>query len=165
MNQPRTKDNIRFEEPLTEVLTLRITTKEMSQIITVSKDNYISTSELVRNLIRENISKYAISKNLIKTLHISNEIDRILLEKRLISSRNETNLSKIREILTDFEDFLDKPSKKIDYDELKNRKTQIDELLKLIYNEDTFLSSLIDTQVRRLLKNKHLKNSDKLMLM
>lgn len=155
--QIRTKDNVRFEEPLCEVITIRISEREMTQLDAVSRENYISISELIRNLCRENIHTYAISKNLRKKLHISNEIDRILLEKRIISSRNETNLSKMREILTDFEAFLEEHPKRMDYDELENRKSELDYLLKLIYEEDLFLSRQLDTQVSRIFKNKHVK--------
>jgi hypothetical protein len=160
MHQVRTKDNIRFEEPLSEIIQFRVTLKERNQIDVIARENYISESELIRNLLRENLYKYANSETLHKKLHISNEIDRILLEKRLISSRNETNLSKMREILTDFEAFLEEHPKRINYDELESRRKELDYLIKLIYEEDLFLSQQLDSQVRRILKNKHVKCSN-----
>lgn len=157
VTQIRTHDNVRFEEPLSELFSIRVTEIEKIKLDSVSRENYISISELVRNLIRDNLWKYVISENLKKTMRVSNEIDRGILEKRLISSRNETNLSKIREILTDFEGFLEEHSKRIDYDELEIRRTEVEGLIKLIYETDTFLSRKIDQQVRRIFKNRHYK--------
>jgi len=156
-HQVKTKDNIRFEDPLVRIITLRVTEKEYSQLDAVSRENYISISELIRNLNRDYIHNYCISENLRKKLHISNEIDRFVLEKRLISVRNDTNLSKIREILLDFEAFLDEHCKHMDYDELEIRKAEILGMLELVYNNDVFLSRQIESQVKRLFKNKYLK--------
>jgi hypothetical protein len=160
MHQVKTKDNIRFEEPLSENIQTRVGLKEYVMVESVARDNYISVSELLRNLIREHIHEYATSVNLQKTLHVSNEIDKLVLEKRIISSRFDTNLSKIREILTDFESYLDDNPKKIDYDMVQNYKANVDYIVKLIYENDEFLARKIDLQYRRILKNKHLRGLD-----
>lgn len=153
-----TKNNVLFEEPLSEILQFRITQKEKSQLDTVAKNNFITTSELIRNLIRENLYKYAMSINLQNWLQISNEIDRLLIEHRLISSRKETCLSKIREILTDFEVSLDIYAKNFNEVEAKNKVSQIEYLLKIVYEHDNGLSEKIDSQVRRIYKNKRFKS-------
>lgn len=157
MHQLKTKDNIHFEEPLSEIVSIRITKKEFSQIDVVSRENCISTSELIRNLIRSHIAEYAISPNLKVSLQISNQIDTILLENRIIFSRNESNLSKMREILLNFEVFLDHFNKKSSKSELINRNNQIEYLMQSIYQKDNNLYNLIEAQYLRLVKNKHLK--------
>jgi sucrose-6-phosphate hydrolase SacC (GH32 family) len=157
IHQERTRTNIKFESPLKELLSFRITEEEYVQIMTVSKANEISSSELVRNLIREHIYEYAISENLRKKLRISNKIDAFLLEKRLILTRNDTSLAKIREILTDFEAFLESHPKRIDIVTAFDYKKGLDYLLKDIYEEDMWLANQIDTQYKRILKSKHFK--------
>lgn len=160
MKQLRTKDNVHFEEPLSELISFRLTKKELEQIDVISRENYISQSELIRNLIRNHISNYAISPNLKKILKISNQIDSILLENRIVLSRNESNLSKMREILLNFEAFLDHFTKKSSKSELKNRYNQLEYLLQSIYQTDNDLYNLIEHQYLRLIKNKHLKALD-----
>lgn len=66
-------------------------------------------------------------------------------------------MSKIREILTDFEAFIETNYKKIDIVSYRNRILQIDYLLKIIYNEDEYLSQQIDEQYKRILKSKTVK--------
>lgn len=155
--QQPTRQNTKFEQPLKELISIRVTEDESRQILTVSKHNNISSSELIRNLIRDHIHTYAISENLHKKLRISNEIDRFLLEKRLILSRNDTNLSKMREILTDFEAILEEHPKKIDIVSVFETRKGLDKLVKIIYEEDIWLSQKIDAQYRHILKSKHFK--------
>ncbi len=157
MKQLKTKDNIHFEEPLSELVSFRISQKEFIQTDAVARNNYISYSELIRNLIRDHIHEYAISENLRITLKISNKIDAILLEKRIISSRNDSNLSKMREILIDFEGFLDEKKSNISDIEMKNRVSELNALMQLIYEENKNLFLKLDKQYRRLMKNKALK--------
>lgn len=152
-----TRNNIRFEEPLSELLQTRITLKEKSQIDAVAKTNYITSSELIRNLIREHIHEYACSINLKISLEISNQIDRFLIENRLISARNDTNISKMREILTDFEALLEESAKNFDEVTVKNKFLQIVYLTKLVYESDLYLAGKIDAQLKRIYRNKHVK--------
>ena len=153
----KTRTNVKFEEPLNSTLSIKMTFDEYEKLRTVAMQHSITISELSRNILREHVADYAMSENLIKFLKISNEIDKFLLEKRLILSRKATNLSKIREILTDFEEILETPIKKIDYESVKNDGMRIVQLLDFIYNTDAFLSEKIDDQVRRILKNKTFK--------
>lgn len=157
MVQIKTKDNVHFEEPLNEQINVKLTIAEKNQIVTIAKQNYISIAELVRNVLRENIADYAMSVELKRNLFISNEIDTVLLEKRLISNRNESNLSKIREILTDFEAFCETHPKRIDIVAFKTRSSTLDYLMNIVYNNDIHLSEQIDTQYKRICKTKTYK--------
>lgn len=157
MTQIRTKDNVLFEEPLSEVVTTRITLDEKLKLDAVAKKAYISISELLRNLMKENLYKYALSENLSKYLMITGQIDMILLETRLISSRKATNLSKMREILTDFESDLEESALKIDYNSISIKMKQIERLMEVIYQKDEWLASKIDGQCKRIMKHKHVK--------
>lgn len=153
----KTRTNALLEEPLTHTVSLKMTYDEYEKLKVVSNQYSISISELSRNLIRDNLGNYAMSPNLAKFLHISNEIDKFLLEKRLILNRKASNLSKIREILTDFEENLELPLKKIDIDSTKIDGFRVVGLLKVIYETDQFLSDKIDEQVKRIYKNKTFK--------
>lgn len=157
MNRIKTNDNVHFEEPLSEQIAFRVTVKEKSQLVTVSRNNYISIAELMRNLMRLHISDYSTSPEMKKTLFISNQIDMFLLEYRIINDRNESNLSKIREILTNFEAFCETNFKRIDKVAFISRRKGLTHLMDLVYNNDEFLSEAIDTQYRRILKSKTYK--------
>lgn len=152
-----TRNNVRFEEPLSELIQTRVTVKEKTQLSTVARSNYITESELIRNLLREHLHEYACSINLKITLEISNQIDRILIENRLISGRNETNISKMREILTDFEGDLEMSTKNFDEVVVKNKFFQLANLTKIIYESDLYLAGKIDVQLKRIYKNKYVK--------
>ena len=152
-----TRNNVQFERPLNELLTIRITEDEQIQLVTISKNNDISISELVRNIVRDHIATYAVSKNLRKKLLVSNKIKSFLLEKRLVLTRDDTSLAQIREILTDFEAVLEAHPKRIDIVSVLEYKEELDKLLEIIYKEDEWLSKQIDSQVKRIMKSKHFK--------
>ena len=157
MTQISTNRNVRFDEPVSEQINIKVTVEEKTKLITIAAQNYISISEVMRNLIRENLHNYALSPELKKNMFISSQIDRVLLEFRLISARKETNLSKIREILNDFECFCETSVKRIDIVGFKSRRKTVSFLLELIYQNDEFLSNEIDSQYRRILKMKTYK--------
>lgn len=158
MHQLKTRTNVRGEEPLSELISLRLTEKEKLQLEACARENYISLTEVMRNILRENVGHYCVSENLKKTLIVSNEIDRLLINNRIITSRKESNLSKIREICLDFEAFLDEKISNSSDCELKNRKKDIDELIKILVLNDEFLFDRIKAHLTRIFKNKRLKS-------
>jgi hypothetical protein len=152
--QVKTNKNVRFDEPLSSLISLRLTDAEKAQIEATAKTNYISVTEVLRNLVREHIHEYATSKGMKKYLFISNQIDKVLLEDRIISARKETNLSKMREILSSFEFMCEENVKKVDTVAFISQRNNISLLVGLIYENDTYLSDQIDAQYRRILKTK-----------
>jgi len=153
----QTRENVNFEQPLDKQIGLRITTEEYKVIQSISKSNGLSDQELIRNIVRENIFKYVCSEDVKKTLQIKGEIDKILLNRRLISRNFESNYSKIREIMTEFEADLSISSADIDPIMIMSRLNELIYLTKIVYEVDTFLSSRIDPQWKRILKNKRVK--------
>ena len=145
------------QDSLIEVISLKCTSEEKGKLIAVSKQNQISISELVRNIVRKNLYQFAISEQMRKYLQISGEIDMILIEKSVISSRKASNLAKMIEILTDFEIVLKSQSKNFDYDEHKNWKLQIDTVMDLIYSKDSWLYEQLEPLWGRILKMKQYK--------
>jgi hypothetical protein len=155
--QVKTNRNVRFDEPTNETISLKVTVDEKTKIVTIAAQNYISISEVLRNLVRDHLHSYALTEELKKNMFISSQIDRVLLETRLISARKETNLSKIREILNDFECFCETSWKKIDIVAFNSRKKTLLFLIELIYQNDEFLSKEIDSQFKRIIKTKTYK--------
>jgi hypothetical protein len=153
----KTRDNVNFEKPLDKQISCRVTTDEYSDICSIAKSNGISEAELIRNILRENIFKYVSSEDVKKTLQIKGQIDKILLNRRLISRTFESNYSKTHEIMTIFEEDLEVQSKNIDLTSVKSRLMELVYLTKLIYEVDEFLSKRIEPQWKRILKNKLVK--------
>jgi hypothetical protein len=157
----KTKDNINFEEPLSELVAFKVSIKEREQFDVIARENEISISELFRNLARDYVHEYAISEDLRMTLCISNKISSLVLKARLISSHKPSNLSMTREFLSDFEAFLEEKSSNISDSEFKNRLADFNELKKLIILNDTWLFSKLKPQLTRIIKNKKYKELSK----
>jgi len=151
-----------FDEPLSETVSFKLTSKEVSNLTTVAKSNNFSPSELLRNLIKEYLYKYSPSENLSKNMYVSGKIDMIILERRLISSRKITNLSKMREILLDFEGILSEDKKLIDWKELIYFKKQLDEVMKIIYENDEWLAQKLDAQWYKITMHKNVIHAEKM---
>lgn len=157
LSQIKTRTN--FDE-LVRVVSLRLTEDEHTRLEVISRALSISVSEVIRNLIRDHEHEYTISKNLAKYLLISNEIDKFLLEKRLIFDRKATNLSKMREILSDFEVFLEQKPSLIDIYFAKEECLKLNNLINTVKNKDEWLFSKIEKQIKRIWKNKVYKELD-----
>jgi hypothetical protein len=153
----KTKDNVNFEDPLSELIAFKVSLKEKEQFEAIARENEISVSELFRNLARENIHNYAISEDLRMTLCISNKIESIVLKARIISSRKPSNLSHLREFFSDFEAFLDEKASNISDSEFKNKLSDFNELKKIIILNDPWLFSKLKPQLNRIIKNKRFK--------
>ncbi len=153
----RTKANVNFEQPLDRQIGLRLTTDEYNTIQSVSTSNGLSDQEMIRNVLRENIHNYVLSEDVKKILQIKGIINKILLNRRLISRNFESNLSKIREIMTEFEEDLLSFNAFTDPTSIHSRLSELIHLTKCIYEVDEFLFKKIEPQWKRILKNKHVK--------
>lgn len=160
MNYHKIRNQNTYDEPLSEQISYRVTLQEKEQYEVIARENEISVPELMRNLARENIHQYAISEDLKKNLQISGKIDQIILKNRVISSRKASNLSKINEFLSDFEDFLEAQSKNILDSDLRSKRKDLLDLINIISQVDVVLFNKIKVRASKILKNKHLKALD-----
>jgi len=145
-------------ELLSEQISFRISASDFTKLDAISKNSFITINELIRNLIRDHAHEYVADERLSRKLHISNQIESFFIKKQVISSRNDTNLIKIREILTDFEQILMSTSKNSDHSEIEYTFYEVNKLLKLIAEEDTFLFNNIEGQAKRIFKSKAVKH-------
>ena len=152
-----TKDNVNFEDPLTEQISFRVTSKEKGKYEVLARENEISVPELMRNLARDYSHEYAISPELKKNLIISNKIEAILVKNRIISSRKPSNLSNICEIFSDFEAFLGGKLSNNSDSELRFRLSDFREITNLVILHDPDLFLRLKPQMNRIMKNKRIK--------
>lgn len=157
----KTKDNVNFEDPLSELVAFKVTQKERNEFEVVARENEISISELIRNMAREYIHEYAVSQDLRTTLLVSNKIESLVLKARLISSRKPSNLSHLREFMSDFEAFLDDKIANISTEEFKSKYEDFNELKKIIILNDVWLFSKLKPQMNRIIKHKTYKEFTK----